>query len=452
MIAFDESELNQLTGQVVELLQHLIRNECVNDGTATSGHESRSAAVLQTVLEDGGLTTERFEPTLGRASVVARVEGSDPGAPSLCLMGHTDVVPVSASGWARDPFGGELVEGEVWGRGALDMLYLTATMAVATKALATKGWRPKGSLVYLGVADEEAGGEHGAGWLVDHAWDAVGCDYVVTESGGWSVDGPGGQQVVFTVGEKGTSWRRLIVHGTPGHGSMPLGSDNALVTAAEVVRRLVAYRPAAVINDVWRSYAASLDLPAEVRAALADPALVWDTCESLPDRGLAKFAHACTHTTFSPNVVSGGSKTNVIPDTVVLEIDIRTLPGQGSADVDAQLAEALGPLAARVTIEPFHERLSTQSPLDSPLAQALTRTARAVYPEATLLPRLTAGGTDATFFRAKGTVAYGFGLLSRKVTYADFASRFHGNDERIDVESLRLTTGAWLGLCQDLLG
>jgi acetylornithine deacetylase/succinyl-diaminopimelate desuccinylase-like protein len=145
-------------------------------------------------------------------------------------------------------------------------------------------------------------------------------------------------------------------------------------------------------------------------------------------------------------------KTNVIPDEVVLEVDIRTLPGQTGADVDRMLAEALGPLAARVEVDVVHERPSTQSALDSPLADALTRATRAVYPEATLLPRLTTGGTDATFFRSKGTVAYGFGLLSRDVSFAEFASRFHGHDERIDVESLRLTTACWLDLCRDVLG
>ena len=165
-------------------------------------------------------------------------------------MGHTDVVPVSPAGWDRDPFGGELVDGEVWGRGAVDMLNLTASMAVATKHLARQGWRPRGTLVYLGVADEEAGGEHGADWLVQHEFDAVGADYVVTESGGWTVHGPAGTKVVVTVGEKGVAWRRLRVHGTPAHGSMPFGADNALVKAAEVVRRVADYRPATEIDDV----------------------------------------------------------------------------------------------------------------------------------------------------------------------------------------------------------
>src|SRR5205823_3229647 len=151
--------------------------------------------VLQTYLEGAGLDVEGFEPTPGRRSVAARIEGSDPTAPTLLLMGHTDVVPVSPAGWSRDPFGGELVDGEVWGRGAIDMLNLTASMAVATKHLARQGWRPRATLVYLGVADEEAGGAHGAHWLVDHQRDAVGAHYATTESGAWAGRGPAGPRV-----------------------------------------------------------------------------------------------------------------------------------------------------------------------------------------------------------------------------------------------------------------
>jgi acetylornithine deacetylase/succinyl-diaminopimelate desuccinylase-like protein len=440
------------TAETVELLQTMIRNACVNDGTATSGGEARSADVLRAYLEGAGLDVETFEPTPGRASIVARIEGSDPSAPTLMLSGHTDVVPVSPSGWRRDPFGGELVDGEVWGRGAIDMLDLTSSMAVAVRHLANSGWRPRGTLLYLGVADEEAGSVHGAQWLVRNALDAVRCQYLITESGGWRVDGPSGCRLVVTVGEKGSAWRRLRVSGTPGHGSMPFGADNALVKTAEVVRRLATYRPAAEINDVWRAYAAALDLPAALREALVDPDAAGDACAAIPDGRVAKYAHACTHTTFSPNVVHGGVKTNVIPDEVVLDVDIRTLPGQSAEDVERMLADALGPLAASVALEPLHERVSTQSPVDTPLWDAIGRLVAKAEPGATLLPRITAGGTDATFFRDVGTVAYGFGLLSSAVTYEDFSARFHGNDERIDVESLRLTTQCWLDLCRDFLG
>src|SRR5262249_12441776 len=160
---------DRLTGQTVELLQQLIRNQCVNDGTLLSGQESRNSDTLKDYLEGSGLDIEVYQPphAPGRGSLVARIEGSDPTAPTLCLMGHTDVVPVNPGAWTRDPFGGELVDGEGWGRGAGDMLNLTASQAVALRALARRGWRPRGTLVYLACADEEAGGAPGAGDVGD---------------------------------------------------------------------------------------------------------------------------------------------------------------------------------------------------------------------------------------------------------------------------------------------
>ncbi len=163
---------DDLTAQTVELLGQLIRNQCVNDGTVASGQEVRTSDVLRAYLEGSGLDIEVYEPdgAPGRTSLVARIEGTDPAAPTLCLMGHTDVVPVTPANWTRDPFGGELVNGEVWGRGAVDMLNLTASQAVALKALARRGWRPRGTLVYLACADEEAGGALGAGHVCKRHW------------------------------------------------------------------------------------------------------------------------------------------------------------------------------------------------------------------------------------------------------------------------------------------
>lgn len=442
---------DDLTGESTELLQTLIRNECVNDGTAESGYETRNADVLRSLLEGSGADIETFEPTPGRASVVARIEGSDPAAPTICLMGHTDVVPVTVEGWSRDPFGGELVDGEVWGRGAIDMLNLTSTMAVAFRRLATSGRRPANTVVYFGVADEEAGGAHGAGWFAEHAYDAIRADYVITESGGIAMPTPDGRRVTVTVAEKGISWTRLRVRGTPGHGSMPFGADNALVKAAEVVRRLAAYRPASVVNDEWRSYVGALELPDDTKAALTDPARVFDACAELPDPRVAKYAQACTHTTFSPNVVHGGVKTNVIPDVVELDVDIRTLPGVTPEDVRGHLDDALGDLAPAVEVIPLQQALSTASPTRTPLWDALERLIQPTYPGAQLLPRMTVGGTDARFYREKGAIAYGFGLFSPDVTYAEFSSRFHGHDERIDVASLGLTAELFARLLEEPL-
>lgn len=441
-----------LTGETVELLQALIRNACVNDGTPGSGEEVRNADLLETFLDGAGLDIERYASRPGRDSVVARIEGSDPDAPSLCLMGHTDVVPVSPDGWHHDPFGGELIDGEVWGRGAIDMLNLTSSMAVAFRHLARTGFRPRGSLIYFGVADEEAGGTWGAEWMFDHHPDVIDADFVLTELGGWSiVDDHGHRHVTVNVGEKGLAWRRLRVHGTPGHGSMPFGADNALVKAAEIVRRLTAHRTAAYIGDAWRAQVASMGLPGELAAALVDPARVFDTVATLPVP-VARMCHAQTHTTISPNVVHGGVKTNVIPDVVDLEVDIRTVPGTTREDVDAMLADVLGDLAPHVDVTVLQHGDPTQSPTDTALWDTLARRTQVAYPGAALVPGLVTGGTDARFYRERGRVAYGAGLFSPSIDFSTFGSRFHGHDERIDVDSLALATDFWIGIAQDLIG
>jgi acetylornithine deacetylase/succinyl-diaminopimelate desuccinylase-like protein len=447
MITADAAE-----GPTTELLQSLIRNQCVNDGDPDSGDEVRNADLLQTYLEGAGLGVERFDSRPGRTSIVARIEGSDPNAPSLCLMGHTDVVPVNPDGWSRDPFGGELIEGEVWGRGAIDMLCITSSMAVAVRQLAQEGFRPKGTLIYFGVADEEAGGHWGAEYMIDNHWDSVGADYVLTESGGYSTTtADGARHITINVAEKGIAWRRLRVHGTPGHGSMPYGADNALITASEIVRRLATYRPPARLTDLWQARLDSIDLPDDLRRRLADPAAVADAVATLPP-DYARIAHACTHTTISPNVIHGGQKTNTIPDVIDIDVDMRTIPGDTKEAVDRYLADVLGDLADRVEISPIQEFESTRSGVDNALWDAVAKRTQVAYPGANLVPGLIMGGTDARFYRAKGAVAYGAALFSPEVTIESFGQRFHGNDERIDVTSLGMSTEFWYGLAKDLVG
>jgi acetylornithine deacetylase/succinyl-diaminopimelate desuccinylase-like protein len=442
-----------LTAQTVELLQQLIRNRCVNDGTVGSGQEVRNSDVLRAYLEGSGLDIEEYEPdgAPGRTSLVARIEGTDPGAPTLCLMGHTDVVPVTPEHWTRDPFGGELVDGEVWGRGAVDMLNLTASQAVALKTLAQRGWRPRGTLVYLACADEEAGGALGAGHVVKRHWDALCADYLLTENGG-TVSAKGDElNVTVHVGEKGVAWRRLRVKGTPGHGSMPYGADNALVKAAHVISRLADYQPAPYVDDLWAAFVASLDVDPGVKAALTDPSRMDEWIGKLPP-ALGKLAWSSTHTTFSPNVCRGGLKTNVIPDVVDIEVDIRTIPGDSEDEVRRHLDKALGDLAEEVAVDKLFSKPASVSPTGTPLWDVLGRVTEAHYPGARLLPRLIVGFTDAPYFRERGAIAYGFGLFSRALTAEAMAGRFHGNDERVDVESLALTTQAWIEVSELLLG
>ena len=445
---------SDLTGETVELLQALIRNQCVNEGTAESGHETRNADVLQTYVEGDGVDIERWEPTPGRASFVARIPGTDPDAPSLCLMGHTDVVPVNAAGWTHDPFGGELIEGEVWGRGAVDMLNLTASMAVVFRSLVRRRFRPKGDLLYFAVADEEAGSSHGARWVADEHPDAIRCDYLLTESGGLHYGTEGSRSIDVTVGEKGVAWRRLRLRGTPGHGSMPYSSDNALVKAAKVVSRLAEYRPTPRFHELWRGQVASLGLDDDTTAAMLDESAIDELLAGLPNPGAQRFLHACTHTTFSPNVVGtkGQPKTNVIPDIVDLDIDVRTMPGEHTDDVTAHLRAALGDeLFERVEVEILMDDPASISRTDTPLWDALQRAVNVPFPDARLNPQFSVGFTDSRVFRELGAVSYGAGLFSPSLDPGEFNLRFHGHDERVDVESLRLTTELWERVVVDLM-
>jgi len=442
-----------LTNETVELLQHMIRNACVNDGSVESGQEVRNSDLLRAYLGQSGLDVEVYEPdgAPGRRSLVARIEGTDPAAPTLCLMGHTDVVPVTPEHWTRDPFGGELVNGEVWGRGAVDMLNLTASQAVALKTLARKGWRPRGTLVYLACADEEAGGVHGAGHMCKRHWDALRADYLLTENGGLVSSHGSETNVTVHVGEKGVAWRRLRVSGTPGHGSMPYGADNALVKAAHVVSRLADYRPAPYVDELWQGFVDTLGADPAMKEALRDPARVDDAIAKLP-KNVARFAWSATHTTFSPNICRAGVKTNVIPDVVDIEVDIRTIPGDNEDEVRRHIDKALGDLSEEVVVEKLFSKQSSASPTGTPLWNVLAKVVDGHYPGATLVPRMIVGFTDAPYFREHGAVAYGFGLFSRALTAEAMSGRFHGNDERVDVESLALTTQAWLDTCELFLG
>lgn len=449
-------------GETVELLQTLIRNACVNDGTAGSGEEVRNADALAALLELPGVELERFDAAPGRRSLVARLRGTDPAAPTLCLMGHTDVVPADPSGWSRDPFGGEVVTAparhgrpaltEVWGRGAVDMLNLTASMAVAFRHLATTGFRPEGDLLYFAVADEESGSAYGASWMAQHHPDAMRADYVLTENGGLHSGPAEAPWIGINVAEKGVAWRRLRLRGRPGHGSMPFRSDNALVKAAAVVQRLAEYSPPPRLHELWRERVDTLGLDEDARAALMDPDRIDAFLAAMPNAGAAAHLHACTHTTFSPNTSGAGvMKTNVIPGVVELGVDIRTLPGERVEDVTEHLRAALGEeLFDGLEVEIIMNDPASISRTDTPLWDVLQTAVQRPFPGARLTPQMVVGFTDARVYRQMGAVAYGAGLFSPNLDGGDFSRRFHGDDERIDVDSLGLTTQLWLDVAHGL--
>ena len=443
-------ERGSALGEVTELLQQLIRNRCVNDGTPGSGNEIRSVETLASYLQGPGVEMQRYEPRPGRGNLVVRIEGTDPSAPALCYMGHLDVVPVEPAGWQRDPFAGDLVDGVVWGRGAVDMLCLTASMAVATKDLLREGWRPRGTLIYLAVADEEALGTYGADWLVQHEWDAVRCDMLVTEFGGARLPLGSKPRLPIMVAEKGSHWTRLRVVGTPGHGSLPYKTDNALVKLADVVQRIASYKPPAVLDDLWSAFIDGLDLPLPQRMALRTTTGLDLALGQMPVP-VARMLHAATHTTFSPNVAQSGVKTNIVPDRGELTIDIRTLPGVDGAAVHAMLEDALGDMWQSVEIADEGDNPATASPRDTALWRTLTDVSAQLVPGSATIPMLLVGATDARFFRRKGVTAYGYGLFSEEIPFQEFGRMLHGNDERIDQASLGLQVELWERAARGLL-
>ncbi|MEX0756767.1 MAG: M20/M25/M40 family metallo-hydrolase, partial [Acidimicrobiia bacterium] len=242
--------------ETVELLRTLIRNACVNDGTPESGQEIRSVETLHDFFGQAGTT---FETVPGRVSTVYRIPGSDPSAPALTLMGHLDVVPVSEDGWTTDPFGGTVSDGFVWGRGAVDMLNLTASMAVVFKRY-LDGDVPNlpGDLVFLAVADEEAGGRLGARPMVEQRWDLVATDFLLTEIAYPPLRLDGEAVYPVSVGEKGPFWTVLRSQGRPGHGSVPYGGDNAMAPLVETMASLFSTPSPVVISEVWNTFVRSV--------------------------------------------------------------------------------------------------------------------------------------------------------------------------------------------------
>ncbi|NNF63239.1 MAG: M20/M25/M40 family metallo-hydrolase [Acidimicrobiia bacterium] len=423
----------------VDLCRELIRNRCVNDGSPDSGHEERSVSTLR---EFFGVAGEIFEPSPGRQSLVYRIPGTEPGAPALALVPHLDVVPANPTGWKVDPFSAEIVDGFLWGRGAIDMLNVTAAMAQVFKPYLTGEAEMRGDLVFAAVADEENAGRYGAGPLVEDHWSLVGADYLLTEVAYPSIPGRNGPLFPVAVGEKGPHWTRLETTGTPGHGSAPYGTDNALAPLTEALHGVFNTAAPVKIGPEWREFVAAIDLPDELAAALVDPANVDAAIDALAidDPTLARYIHAVTHLTVSPNVLRAGVKANVVPESASAEIDIRTLPGMDRGFVDAHLRAAAGPAASRLTLTPIADHPATVSSRDNPLWEAIVTGIETHTGSTNVIPALMTGFTDARFWRARGTIAYGVGLHDDAIGFGEFLSLFHGRNERVSVGSVDLTT------------
>ncbi|WP_319562912.1 M20/M25/M40 family metallo-hydrolase [Marispirochaeta sp.] len=421
---------------LVRLLQELIKNACVNDGSGAD--ESRSAETLKRFFSGYGLQADILEKVPGRGSLVLRIPGSDPAAPALAFMGHTDVVPAKATDWQRDPFGAELVDGEIWGRGTVDMLNMTASQAVGFAEAVTKHGPFPGDLLFLALADEEASGTCGARWLTEEHWDTVACDYMVSEIGGFFIPGRNGVNAAMGIGEKGVAWIRLKARGISGHGSIPFGSQNAvdtLLRAGGKLRRLrFPHRGGTLFRDMSRAAAGSCTEELLLNLPFIRDRVITRIFQRSP--GAARWLHAASRTTLSIGILQGGSKINVIPGEAHMDLDIRIIPGEDLDTVLKQLRSVLGGLQNKVEIEVLEYFPPGISSASGPLFQASRMLLRDVCPDAGISPILISGATDGRFWRRRGTRVYGFSIFSDEMTLDRFSAMLHGVDERISLKSL----------------
>lgn len=430
----------------LQLLQEMIRNACVNDGTPDSGGEVRNAESLAKFFEGTDVKVQRFEPHPGRVSIAFTVEGSDPAAEPLTLLGHTDVVPVDHTKWTVAPFGAEIRDEKIYGRGAVDMLFITATMAAVTREAAKRGTR--GTLTMVGLADEEARAGLGAGWIHQNAPDAFSWKNCLSETGGSHIPGrDGSDTIVVNVGENGASQRRLTVSGDAGHGSTPYGKDSAIVKIGEVARRISrAHRP--MIDDKsWQIFVEAFRFDEELNESLRR-----GNGDFHEFGDLASFADAFSHTTIAQTVVRAGSAINVLPSTASLDLDIRQPTGVSQEDVDAVLTEALGDMADHVTITHLLTEPATVSGPEGPLWDAIVETYGEFYPDSNVIPIFSTGGSDLRFARYAGGKGFGFALHARERSLAAAHSQLHSHDEHLHLEDLNLTVRAYDSLIRKFVG
>jgi len=410
--------------EVVGLCADLIRIDTSNP-TST---ERPAAEYVAEKLAEVGIEPMLLESEPGRASVVARIEGTDPSRGALLIHGHLDVVPADPAEWSVHPFSAEERDGYLWGRGAIDMKDMDAMTLAVVRDWVRGGRRPPRDIVLAFLADEEAGGGLGARWLVDNHPELFdGCTEAISEVGGFSVTVREDLRLYLVqTAEKGMAWFQLTARGRPGHGSM-LQEDSAVVRLAEAVVRLGRHQFPVVMTKTVRQF---LEALSDALGVDLDPD---DAGSLLPHLGgLARALAATLRNTTNPTMLAAGYKSNVVPGTATATVDGRFLPGQ-EEEFERQLDELLPPGVSR---EWLHYDQAVETTFDGPLVEAMCAALRAEDAGARPVPYMLFGGTDAKSFERLGMRCFGFSPL-RLPPELDFAALFHGVDERVPVEGLR---------------
>jgi acetylornithine deacetylase/succinyl-diaminopimelate desuccinylase-like protein len=416
---------------VVDHLAQLIRIDTTNP----PGRETPAAEYLADLFVKAGLEPVLVGAEPERKNVIVRLKGTGEAAP-LLLAAHLDVVPAEPSSWTHPPFAGEIHDGYLWGRGAIDMKQMAVMSALTIIRLKEEGVKPKRDVIFAGVADEEAGCDMGSKWLVDHHPDLVKAEFALGEVGGFTVRINGAVIYPVMVAEKGAVWMKVRVKGDPGHGSLPKG-NNAVGKLGAAIGKLSAARlphhRTKVVEDYLRAIATTQKFPNSffLKNLYSFANLIL---KKLPDRGAAAALQAALSNTAVPTVLRAGYKTNVVPGVAEAEVDGRTLPTQTSADLIAEIKKVM---EEEVEIEILRDMPPVESQAGTPLFQLCCDAVKKHHPGSTPVPYLAPGFTDAKNWSRLGTQCYGFMPVQFPDDGVKFGDLFHGHDERIPVEGLQ---------------
>jgi acetylornithine deacetylase/succinyl-diaminopimelate desuccinylase-like protein len=432
----------ELQGEAVELLRQLIRFDTVNP----PGNEREAQEHLEATLTAAGLRCELLGRTAGRPNLVARIDGAEPG-PVLCLLSHIDTVLATPSEWSHDPWSGDLDDGFVWGRGALDMKSQTAAEVVAACSLARDGWRPaRGSLLVVVLVDEETGGADGAQWLTQTHPEKVRCDYLVNEGGGGVIDYDGRRLYCLGCAEKGIFRFALHTDGVAAHASMPRLGDNALLKLAPIMERFAARQPSFRLTAEPRAF---LEAIGALPEGDDDAAAALERVREIEPR-LVALLEPMLGVSLAPTRVFASDKINVIPSQARLAVDCRVPAGLGEQAALEAVEEVVGPGEYR--LEWTERVMGNRSPIDSPLADFIRGWVGEQDPEAVCVPVVLPGFTDSRTFRDAFPECTAYGFFPHRVrTRFETDPLIHGADERIDVRDLEFATGFFRDLAVGLL-
>jgi acetylornithine deacetylase/succinyl-diaminopimelate desuccinylase-like protein len=431
--------LREIEEEVTNLLSDLIQIDTTNP----PGNETEGAKHLAKILEEEGFNCELFESAPRRGSVITRIKGTGE-KPNLLLLSHLDVVAANPKEWSVNPFRGVVKDGFVWGRGAIDMKSMTAMEVMVMKLLKRNNVQPKGDIILAATADEEKGGEAGAGWLVRNHPEKIQAKYVINEGGGLAIPINGKNVFTIQTAEKGILWLKIKAKGKPGHGSVPGVADNAILRINKVVGKLGNYRSKISVVPTVKQFLNGIAkenklVQQALSILLQNPAAGDQILDMLAqrDKVMAEEVRAMLRMTIAPTIIRGGVKENIIPSECEAVFDCRILPGQNPADAMKEIKGLLKDAEPeKLEFEIIQASEPSESSMDTPLYDQIVDVLKEFQPNDSAAPILLTGGTDSKFFRKIGSICYGFQPMRADMPYGEILKTVHGIDERISTENL----------------